>query len=188
MTIPAHDSVRPTNPAGFRNPHSRKNRLGRMAWQVVWLLLFRPSPWFMGAWRSWLLRRFGARLKFARFHPSVQVWAPWKLEAGEHVYVDIGVNLYNAFGLTLGDRVVISQGTFLCTATHDYTEPTYPLTGRPIVVEDDVWVAAEAFVAPGVRLGRGVVVGARAVVVKEVPPWTVVAGNPAKVIKERKLS
>jgi putative colanic acid biosynthesis acetyltransferase WcaF len=178
---------RRTNPAAFRNPHGRANRVARLVWGVVWALLFRPTPWFMGAWRTFLLRRFGARIKWARFHSTVRVWAPWRLEIGEHVWVDERVYLYNVFGLTLGDRIVISQGAFLCGASHDYTVENYPLTGGRIRVEGDSWITAEAFVAPGVTIGRGTVVGARAVVLKDTPAWTVVAGNPARVIKEREV-
>jgi putative colanic acid biosynthesis acetyltransferase WcaF len=141
----------------------------------------------MGAWRSWLLRLFGARISFARVHQSVQIWAPWQLEMGQYVYIDKNVNLYNVYGLKLGDRVIISQGTFLCGATHDYRQPTYPLTGGKIVVEEDCWIAADAFIAPGVVIGQGAVVGARAVVTKNVPEWEVVAGTPAKFIKNRIL-
>jgi putative colanic acid biosynthesis acetyltransferase WcaF len=176
-----------TDPSHFQNPHSRRNKIGRLAWRVTWLILFRPTPWFMGAWRSWLLKCFGAKLKFARFHSSVRVWAPWLLEAGQYVYVDENVNLYNAYGITLGDRVVISQGSFLCSATHDYTDVRYTLQGGRITVGNDCWIAAEVFVGPGVRIGTGAVAGARAVVVKDVPDWSVVAGNPAKMIKPREL-
>lgn len=171
----------------FVNPHSRANRVGRLVWQIVWMFLFRPTPWFLGAWRSFLLRIFGARIGFARFHSSARIWAPWLLEAGDDTYIDANVNLYNAYGIRLGNRVIISQGSFLCSATHDYTDPKFALMGGEICILDDTWIAAEAFIAPGVRVGPGVVVGARAVVIKEPPAWTVVAGNPAKVIKERKI-
>jgi putative colanic acid biosynthesis acetyltransferase WcaF len=177
-----------TNPSGFHNPHSRANRVARLIWSIVWAVLFRPSPWFMGAWRTWLLKRFGAKLGYARLHGSAQVWAPWLLEIGDDVYIDRRVNLYNAFGIRIGSRVVISQGTFLCSATHDYRDPCYRLRGAPIVIEDDCWIAAEAFIAPGVRIGTGAVVGARAVVIKDVGPWTVVAGNPARALRPRVLT
>jgi putative colanic acid biosynthesis acetyltransferase WcaF len=178
-----------TNPPGFRNPHSRANRVGRLLWSVVYLVAFRPTPWFMGAWRTWLLKMFGAKVRgFARFHSSCRVWAPWLLEVGDQVYVDLNVNLYNAYGIRLGDRVVISQNAFLCSASHDYTDPAYALIGGKIAVGDDAWIAADVFVGPGVTIGAGTVVGARAVVVKDTPPWTVVAGHPARVLKERKLN
>jgi putative colanic acid biosynthesis acetyltransferase WcaF len=176
-----------TNPAAFKNPYSRANRLARLLWQVVWALLFRPSPWFMGAWRTFLLRRFGARIKYARFHASVRVWAPWLLDVGQEVWIDERVYLYNPFGTTIGDRVVISQGAFLCSASHDHTIPEYPLIGSRITIGSDCWVTADAFVGPGVTIADGTVVGARAVVVKDTEPWTVVAGNPARTLKKREL-
>lgn len=176
-----------TNPSAFRNPHSRRNRLFRLLWTVVWALLFRPTPWFMGAWRSLLLRLFGAKIGFVRLRSTVRVWAPWLLEIGDDVYIDHRVNLYNPFGIRIGSRVVISQGAFLCTATHDYRDPEFPLTGSPIVIGDDTWIAAEAFVAPGVTIGAGAVVAARACVVKDIEPWSVVGGNPARYIKPRTL-
>jgi putative colanic acid biosynthesis acetyltransferase WcaF len=124
---------------------------------------------------------------FARFHPTCRVWAPWELHVGNHVTIDANVNLYNAFGIRMGDRVVVSLNSFLCTATHDYSDPAYRLTGAPIVVGDDCWIAADVFVHPGVKIKSGSVVGARAVVNRDVEPWTVVAGHPAKFVKARKL-
>lgn len=95
--------------------------------------------------------------------------------------------IYNLGAFTLGNRSIISQDVYVCGGTHDYTSPTYPLLRRDVVIEDDVWICAGAFIGPGVRIGQGAVVGARAVVVKDVPPWTVVAGNPAREIKKRVL-
>src|SRR3954468_16984248 len=112
-----------TYPAEFHNPHSRRNQAGRLLWDVAHALLFRPTPWFMRRWRAWLLRRFGARLGGVAVDGSARGWAPGRLAAGDEVYVDRDVNLYNVFGITVGDRVVISQGAFLCSATHDYRDP-----------------------------------------------------------------
>lgn len=177
-----------TDPVAFRNPHSRGNRIGRLAWGAAWSLLVRPTPWFLGRWRRWVLRRFGARIGASAVDASVRIWAPWRLEIGDYVYVDDQARLYNVFGIRIGDRVVISQGAFLCGASHDYRDRAYPLIGGRITVEDDCWIAADAFIGPGITVGRGSVVGARAVVVKDVPPWSVVAGNPARVIRERTLN
>ena len=177
-----------TDPASFQTPHGLGNRVARLAWQVFWLVCFRPTPWFLGAYRTWLLRLWGARLgQRVRFSNTTRVWAPWRLRAGDDVYVDANVYLYNTFGLEFGSRVVVSFGTTLCTPTHDFRKAGYPLVGKPIVVGDDVWIAAEAFVLPGVAIGSGAVVGARSLVVADVAPWTVVGGNPAKMVATRAI-
>ncbi|MDX2116487.1 MAG: putative colanic acid biosynthesis acetyltransferase [Planctomycetota bacterium] len=174
-----------TDPGSFRNPHSLGNKLGRLLWRIVWALLFRPSPWFMEGWRLFLLRLFGAKFGSGRVHPTARIWAPWRLVAGNQVYIDHDVYLYNAFGTEIGDRVVISFGSVLCTATHDYRRPDFPLTGRPIRVASDVWIAAQAFIAPGVTINDGAVVGARTFLTRDAAPWTVVSGNPAAVVSQR---
>ncbi len=174
-----------TDPALFRNPHSLANKLGRVLWSIVYYLLFRPTPFFMGAWRRLLLRGFGAHIGQAWLHQSTRIWAPWLLKIGDDVYIDAHVRLYSAYRIEIGDRVIISQNSFLCTASHDYTHPTYPLIGGTIRIGNDTWIAADVFVAPGVTVGEGAVVGARAVAVKDVPAWAVVVGNPARVVKNR---
>lgn len=165
---------------------SLSNRLGRAAWSVVYLTLFRPSPRPLHGWRRWLLRLFGARIgRGCHIYPGARIWAPWNLVCLEEVGVADGAILYNQGQITLGRRSVVSQGAHLCTGTHDYNDPGFPLITAPIVVGDHAWVAAEAFIHPGVTLGEGAVVGARSVVVKDLPAWTVCAGNPCKSIKPR---
>ncbi len=178
-----------TDPRAFKTPHRFTNRLGRLAWHLFWVLFFRPTPWFMGSYRTWLLRLWGARLgSRVRLSSTTRVWAPWRLSAGDDVYIDANVYLYNTFGIELGSRIVISFGTTLCTPTHDFRKAGYPLVGESIVVGDDVWIAAESFVLPGVHIGEGAVVGARSLVRADVAPWTVVGGNPAKQITTRELA
>ena len=117
--------------------------------------------------------------------PSVKIWAPWNLEFGSFVAIDDNVRLYSANKIKIGTKVAISQGAFICTASHDISDPSRPLITKPIVIEDGVWIGAWAFIHPGVTIGEGAVVGACAVVTKDVPAWTVVAGNPAREIKKR---
>lgn len=89
--------------------------------------------------------------------------------------------------MTIGNNVTISQYAFLCAATHDYEDATMPLVTAPIVIDNGAWICAASFVGPGVTIGEGAVVGAKAVVTKDVAPWDVVAGNPAKPVKKRVL-
>ncbi|MEM9479530.1 MAG: WcaF family extracellular polysaccharide biosynthesis acetyltransferase [Verrucomicrobiota bacterium] len=165
---------------------SLQNRFARLGWGIVQATLFRWSPNPLHEWRSWLLRLFGAKIgKGVHVYPKVLIWAPWNLELGDHVGVGNGAILYSQDELVIGERAVISQGVHLCTGTHDYDDPGFALYTKPIEVGAEAWLAAEVFVHPGVVLGEGVVVGARSVVVKDLPGWTVCAGFPAKVIKER---
>jgi putative colanic acid biosynthesis acetyltransferase WcaF len=177
-----------TTPVTFKSPHGFRNKAFRCLWGFAWLFLFRPTPKRLGGcWRNGLLRLFGAKVGRCWIHPSVRVWAPWKLKIGDDVYIDQGVWLYNAYGCEIKGRVIISAEAILCTASHDYTVSSYPLIGRPIVVESDCWITMRVFIAPGVTVGTGAVVGACAVVTKDVPPWTVVGGNPAGFIKKREI-
>lgn len=173
----------------FKNPSfPLSNRLARATWNLVWFLLFMPSPVFMHAWRRWLLRRFGATIgKGAHIYPGVRVWAPWNLEIGEEAGVGNGAILYAQDRIRIGRRAVISQGAHLCTGTHDYEREGQPLVTRPIEIGDHSWVAAEAFVHPGVVIGEGAVIGARAVVIGDMPPWTVCAGHPCRAVKPRRM-
>jgi putative colanic acid biosynthesis acetyltransferase WcaF len=160
------------------------------ALRALWLVV-QASLWKL-AWkrivvlRPLLLRIFGCRVPLrCSIAGGVQIYFPWALRLGAHVAIAERVSFYNLGGTRLGDRVVVSQDVYFCGGTHDYTLPSYPLLTRRIVVEDDVWICAGAFIGPGVTIGRGAVVGARAVVIEDVPPWKVVAGNPARVIKDR---
>lgn len=161
----------------------------RLVWFFCEALLLRPWPYFVGnGFRRWLLRRFGARVPASvSVQPSVRVWAPWNLLCGEDVAIDRNVRLYSVAPITLGSKIALSDGAFLCTASHDISSAARPLTVAPITVGDGAWIGAEAFIHPGVTVGEGAVVAARAVVIKDVPPFAVVAGNPAKVIKQRTL-
>lgn len=170
----------------YRNRLSLGNRLARACWNLAWLLLYRPSPRFCFAWRRMLLRLFGAEVREgAHAYPRCRIWAPWNLTMGEHSCLADGVDCYCVAPVRLGAHAVVSQYTFLCTATHDYEDPGFRLITRPIEIGDDAWVGARAFVGPGVRVGEGGVVGATASVYRDVPEWTVVGGNPAKEIKKR---
>ena len=89
--------------------------------------------------------------------------------------------------VTIGDNVTVSQYAFLCAATHDYEDPSMPLVTAPITVRSGAWICAGSFIAPGVTIGEGAVVGAKAVVTRDIAPWDVVAGNPARLVKKRVL-
>ena len=173
----------------YKNRHSISSKMLRLLWHIIWLALFQSSPRgaFYG-WRRLLLRTFGAQIGTgANILPSCRIWAPWNLKMGDHSCLSENVDCYSVDSIYIGSNVVVSQGASLCTASHDIGSPIMELTHSPIAIEDNVWVAARAFIGPGVTIREGAVVAACAVVAKDVESWTVVGGNPAEFIKKRVL-
>ncbi len=168
---------------------SLRNRTGRILWTVVNILLFRFSPKPLHSWRALLLRCFGAKVgKGAIVYPGAKIWAPWNLELAEESVVASGAILYSQGKISIGRKAVVSQGAHLCTGTHDYNLPEFPLITFPIHIGDYAWIAAEVFVHPGISIAEGCVIGARSVVTKDMPAWMVCAGHPCKPIKEREYN
>lgn len=171
----------------YKDTLTLKNKIHRMLWNIVYVLLFRPFalPYFKH-WRNFLLRCWGAQIgEGSVVHASAEIWAPWNLVIGCRTCIGPHVIIYNPGRIILGNKVVISQYSYLCTASHHYEYKDNKLFWKEIIIDDYAWIAAKAFVAPGVHIGTYAVVGATASVYKEVEPWTVVGGNPAKFIKKR---
>ena len=176
------------NLSNFKSQLSFKNKLLRLVWGVVAMFLFKPFPRSCFAWRRMLLKLFGANIAAGvRIYGSAKIYYPPHLTAEKNVVIGPDVDCYCVAPIVIKANSMISQYSFLCAATHDYTLPDLPLVALPITIESDAWVCADAFVGPGVTIGQGAVVGARACVFKDVAQWTVVAGNPAKEIKKRVL-
>lgn len=171
----------------YHNALSFNNKLGRLLWRFCYLLLFRPfSLPLFNRWRLFLLRLFGAKIgSGSKIHASAIIWAPWNLEVGQFTAIGPNAECYNPGKIVLGNKVTISQHAYLCAASHDFTKKEHPLITGPIIVEDRAWVAAGAFVAMGLKIGEGAIVGARACAFKDVEPWSIVGGNPARFIKKR---
>jgi putative colanic acid biosynthesis acetyltransferase WcaF len=166
-----------------------KNRAARFCWAVACMFLFRPTVRPLHGWRSLLLRAFGARLgKRCHIYPGAKIWAPWNLECGDDVAIADGAEVYNTSLIKLGDGAVISQGAYLCGASHDPDDARFPLLSASIVVEARAWVASRAIVMLGITLGEGCVIGAGSVITKSVPKGAICAGNPFRIIKMRRSS
>ncbi len=162
----------------------KPHRIKRIIWYIVNATIFRCLPTPL---RHGLLKLFGAKIgRDALIYPSCKIYAPWSLTVGR-ACIGPNTELYNKAPITIGNDCVISQGSYLCTASHDISSLMLPLVSRPISIENHAWVAADAFVGMGVTVGEGAVVGARAAVFRDVEPWTVVGGNPARTIKKRTL-
>jgi len=172
----------------YRNRHGWGNKLGRLLWCATWALLGRPTPAVMNSWRVLLLRLFGARIgRHCVVKPTCRIWAAWNLEMGDYACLAFDVDCYCVDRIVIGAHATISQYVFLCTASHDISDPHMALVTAPIRIGDGAWIAARAFVGHGVTVGAGAVVGACAVVTKDIAPWKVVAGNPARQIKDRQI-
>lgn len=171
----------------YKNALTRKHQIIRMLWSVVWTIFARPLPRSIGSgWKRFLLRLFGAELaSTAIVYSSAKIYYPANLIMEKYSCLASGVDCYNVAPIKVGANATVSQGAYLCTASHDISNPLNPLITAPIIIEDQAWVAADAFVGMGVTVGQGAVVGARACVFKDVESWTVVGGNPAKFIKKR---
>lgn len=167
--------------------YSRRDQLRRILWALA-TPLFRCSPRICFGWRSFLLRLFGARVgRGTHIYNSAVICMPWNLTIGDQSCIGEWALVYSLGPVTIGSRTTISQRVHLCAGTHDYADPTLPLLKPPITIGDQAWICADAFVGPGVTVGAGAVVGARAVATRDVAPWVVVAGNPAREIKKREL-
>lgn len=174
----------------FKMPHGFRGRSAVYVqlWWCVQATLFALSPQVMYGWRRWLLRLFGARIgNGVLIRPSVRVTYPWKLRVGDHCMIGDGVELYTLGEIEIGDCAVISQRSYICTGSHDYTRQTFDILASKIVIEPEVWLAADVFVAPGVRIGHGAVIGARSSVFHDVPAGTRCVGTPARVVGSRTM-
>lgn len=170
------------------SPHSAGNKAARICWRVVWLIFFRTSPELFHAWRRFLLVVFGAKIgRGVKVMPSVHCWAPWNLAIGDHTSISHGVDLYAVDKIEIGSHVTISQRAFICTASHDIDHANMPLVTAPVTICDGAWICAEVYVHPGVTVGVDAVAGVRSVVFHDVPARQVVGGNPARMVRMRKI-
>jgi len=168
------------------SPYSRREKIGRMLWSMAQGLVFR---WTFHTWnrtRVRLLNAFGARV-----HPTctirrtVRIECPWNLTMGRNCSIGDRAILYCLGPITLGERVSVSQHAHVCAGSHDFSKPHMPLLRPPITIEDDAWIAADAFVGPGVRVGRGAILGARGCAFTDLEEWRIYRGNPADGVRDR---
>ncbi|MCB1658236.1 MAG: putative colanic acid biosynthesis acetyltransferase [Pseudomonadales bacterium] len=171
-------------PSGFRG----RSALMVQLWWLVQATLFAASPQFLYGWRRFLLRLFGANIgKGVIIRPTARITYPWKLTIGDYAWIGDNVELYTLGDITIGNHAVVSQRSYLCTGSHDYKSTTFDIYAKPIIVEDEAWIATDVFVAPGVTIGSGAVIGARSTVLESMPQGMICAGYPAKPIKPRNM-
>ena len=180
-------SIQQLNTFKLPNNFRGKNAFIVQLWWIVESIFFRLSPQFMYGYRRFLLRLFGAKIgKKVIIRPSVKVTYPWKISIGDYSWIGDDVVLYSLGEIEIGKNVVISQKSYLCTGSHDYLKSDFPIYAKKITIEDEVWLATDVFVAPGITIEKKTVVGSRSSVYENLPSKKICLGNPAKVIRERK--
>ena len=167
-------------------PYKLSEYIRRAAWEMIGAPLVSLSPRKAHGWRRFWLRQFGATMqKTSYVKNTTKVRHPWLLTMGHHSCLAENVEVYNLGPIVIGDHSVVSQHTYLCAGTHDFTRWSMPLVTAPITIGENAWLGADVFVGPGVTVGELCVVGARSVVVKDLPARQVCAGNPCRPLRPR---
>ena len=169
----------PNSPEPYLRPvYPFRNKLKRAIWSATWFMLCYWTPIPLHAWRVFVLRLFGASIgQKNAIYPTCKIWAPWLLETENIVSIGPGAEIYNPGGVRLEHHAIVSQYAYICGATHNYNSPEFSYLKKKIVLKPYTWICAHC--------GEGSVLGAAAVATHNLQPWTVYAGNPAQVVKER---
>ena len=171
-------------PKNFRG----RSKVVVQLWWIVQALFFKPSPQVLYGWRRFLLRCFVAKIgKGVLIRPTASITYPWKLIIDDYSWVGDNVVLYTLGEISIGTNSIISQRSYLCTGSHDYSKIDFPIYAKPIIIDKECWLATDVYVGPGVKVAKGTVVGARSSVYKDLPAGKICMGNPAKVIKNRTI-
>jgi putative colanic acid biosynthesis acetyltransferase WcaF len=158
--------------------------------QLLWYCMGAPllrSYWMPSAlFKVWILRSFGAEIgQGVNIKPGVKVKFPWQLTVGDFVWIGENAWLDNIAPISIESHVCLSQDVYLCTGNHDWSDPDFGLNPAPIYIEQGSWIAARSAIGPGVRVGRGAVLGLGSVTGQSLDPMTIYAGNPAQPVKPR---
>ena len=179
-------SDQPTADPYLQPSFSLKNRIARLTWGIVSVLFFHYSPRPFHLWRAFLLRSFGATLgRGCHVYPKARIWAPWNLICDDVVAIADDVVILNPSPVFLGSHATISQGAFLCGASHDYKKADFPLISSPIHIGPYAWICARAIVQMGVNVADGAILAVGGIATKNLDSWTVYGGVPARKISTR---
>jgi putative colanic acid biosynthesis acetyltransferase WcaF len=172
--------------SAYASPWSFRERLGVIVFKIVWTMTCRWTPNPLNRWRLLVLRVFGCRIQGRPYVAATcRIRIPWQLELHHRACLGPDSEVYNLGECILRARCTVTQHGYLCGGSHDLSKRALPLIVAPIDIGEDAFLGAKVFVMPGVIIGEGVVVGAASVVVQDVAPWAIVAGNPAKQVGTR---
>lgn len=171
-----------------KSPFSKRNKIARLAWWIFSFFFSATPYWALNNYRISILRLFGAKIgKGCAIYPSARIWAPWNLQVGDYSCIGPYTDIYSMGKIIIGNNVTISQNAVICTGSHDITSAHNELFTKAVIIQDQAWVCAYAKVMPGTTIAEGSVIGMAALITKNTQPWGVYTGNPARLIKERKI-
>ena len=169
-------------PEGFRG----RSKIIVQLWWIVEKTFFAMSPQVFYGWRRFLLRLFGAKIgEKVLIRSTAKFTYPWKVKIGDYSWIGEETILYSLDTITIGKNVAVAHGVYFNTGLHDYSKEEFTISSKKILVEDECWITNDVYIAPGVSIGKGTVVGARSSVYKNLPEGWICYGNPAKPIKKR---
>jgi len=172
-------------PVNFRG----KSKLFVQIWWIVESTLFAMSPQFLYGWRRFLLRVFGAHIgKGVFIRSTVKCTYPWKVSIGDYSWIGENCILYSLGNISIGNNVAVAHNVHFNTGFHDYTITSFDIGAKSILIEDECWLASDVYIAPGVTVGRGAIVGARSSVFNNLEAGNIYVGSPAKFLKKREPS
>lgn len=177
----------------FQGQVALSTKIIRTFWNITSYILFKPFPTkIFRLWRILVLKVFGAKIEWdSEVYSSVKIWAPWNLKMGHRACLGPNVICYNQDFVVLEDNAVVSQYSYLCTASHDTNKLNTAhgsLITAPIIIKEKAWIGSKAYINLGISVGKAAIVGATASVYKDVDDYTIVGGNPAKILKKRILN
>ena len=170
----------------YDSPWTRAEQMRLLLWEYAWMLFCVWTPKPLNPWRLLVLRFFGAQVHGTPFvHQRARIQIPWNLVIHDRACLGDGANAYSLGRIEIGARATIAQEAYLCAGTHDFSQAALPLQTAPIVIGEDVFVGARAFVLPGVSIGAGTIIGAGSLVTRDIPAQVIAAGNPCRVLRPR---
>tara|TARA_B110000967_G_C18561979_1_gene400585 strand:- start:71 stop:646 length:576 start_codon:yes stop_codon:yes gene_type:complete len=167
---------------GFRG----RSKVIVQLWWIVENTFFAMSPQFLYGWRRFLLRLFGAQVgRGVLIRSTAKFTYPWKVSIGDYSWIGEQTVFYSLDEIRIGTHVAIAHGVYFNTGLHDYTKKKFTILSKKIIIGDECWITNDVYIAPGVIIGRGTVIGARSSVYKDLPANKVCIGNPAKIVRNR---
>jgi putative colanic acid biosynthesis acetyltransferase WcaF len=167
---------------GFRG----RSKVIVQLWWIVENTFFAMSPQFLYGWRRFLLRLFGAQVgRGVLIRSTAKFTYPWKVSIGDYSWIGEQTVFYSLDEIRIGTHVAIAHGVYFNTGLHDYTKKEFTILSKKIIIGDECWITNDVYIAPGVIIGRGTVVGARSSVYKDLPSNKVCIGNPVKIVRNR---